>query len=68
MQVHVTSMIRQALRLSTRTDEGLLAGPSDEAMRDLGAPTPVLSLFRNDVAALCPDLVHEAQWSLSRHE
>ncbi|MDE2517376.1 MAG: hypothetical protein KGL12_15215 [Rhodospirillales bacterium] len=42
----------------------------DEAAADFAAPmgnAPVLSHARQDIAALCPDLVHEAERGLGRH-
>ena len=47
-------------------DAGPLAGPSQEPVRTLGVFSRVLSLFRPDFAALCPDLVREAQMTVSR--
>lgn len=68
MLIRVPAAIREAFGLAPARDEGLLAGPGEGAVRDLGAAAPVLSLFPHAVAALCPELVHEAQWSLSHHD
>lgn len=47
-------------------DEHLLAGADEEFVQALGVSQPVLARFRQDVAILCPDLVHEAQLGLGR--
>jgi len=52
--------------LIATNDEGLLAGPAEDSVRSLGVVDRVLALFRPDFAALCPDLVHEAQLGLER--
>ena len=44
--------------------------PEAEAAVDFAAPmgeSPVLSHAHLDIAALCPDLVHEAERGLGRH-
>jgi hypothetical protein len=68
MHIRFPARLREALGLTPAHDEGILAGPGEEALQALGAPAPVVSLFGADVAALCPDLVHEAQWSLSHRD
>lgn len=68
MHMNIHRMVLHALGLSEQQDEGMLAGPSEASVRALATPSPVLSLFRGDVAALCPDLVHEAQRGLSRRD
>jgi hypothetical protein len=52
--------------LSMPHDEHLLAGADEEAVQALGVSQPVLSRFQQDIAVLCPDLVHEAQLGLGR--
>ena len=47
-------------------DEHLLAGADEASVQAIGASTPVLSLFRQDFAALSPDLVHEAERAVRR--
>lgn len=47
-------------------DEHLLAGADEEAVQALGVSQPVLAGFKQDVAVLCPDLVHEAQLGIGR--
>jgi hypothetical protein len=47
-------------------DEHLLAGADEEAIQALGVSQPVLARFQQDVAMLCPDLVHEAQFGIGR--
>lgn len=47
-------------------DEHLLAGADEEAIQSLGVSQPVLARFQQDMAVLCPDLVHEAQFGLGR--
>jgi hypothetical protein len=52
--------------LSRSHDEHLLAGADEEAVQALGVSQNVLARFSQDVAILCPDLVHEAQLGLGR--
>jgi hypothetical protein len=67
MQFTLPHIIRDILGLSTpQHDEHLLAGADEEAVQALGVSQPVLSHFQQDVAVLCPDLVHEAQLGFSR--
>jgi len=47
-------------------DEHLLAGPDEASIQALGVSQPILARFQQDVAILCPDLVHEAQLGLGR--
>jgi hypothetical protein len=72
MHIRLPSRLRarlsEVLGLTQAHDEGILAGPGEEALQALGAPAPVVSLVGANVAALCPDLVHEAQWSLSHRD
>ncbi len=65
MHISFPRKLREALGRSASRDEGLLAGPPEEAVQAVGSPAPVLSLFGDNLSALCPDLVHEAQWGLS---
>jgi hypothetical protein len=60
MHIHIPRMVPEP------HDEGLLAGPGEERVRALGVVGRVLSFFRPDFAALCPDLVREAQMTVSR--
>jgi hypothetical protein len=58
--------LRDIIGRSTRQDEHLLAGATEQSVQALGVSQPVLARFQSDVAALCPDLVHEAQFGLGR--
>ena len=58
--------IRDLFGHSTPHDEHLLAGADEQSIRALGVSQPVLARFQQDVAILCPDLVHEAQFGLGR--
>jgi hypothetical protein len=57
---------RDIFGLSVPHDEHLLAGADQEAVQALGVSQPVLARFQAEVAVLCPDLVHEAQFGLGR--
>jgi hypothetical protein len=57
---------RDIFGLSMAHDEHLLAGADAEAVQALGVSQPVLARFSQDVAILCPDLVHEAQLGIGR--
>ncbi|HEX3576523.1 MAG TPA: hypothetical protein VHU42_18145 [Rhodopila sp.] len=50
----------------SESDEHLLAGADEAQVQALGVSQPVLARFQQDVAVLCPDLVHEAQFGLGR--
>jgi hypothetical protein len=52
--------------LAAPTDEHLLAGADEAQLQALGVSQPVLGNFSQDIAVLCPDLVHEAQLGLGR--
>jgi hypothetical protein len=52
--------------LAQNLNSGLLAGPGQDFLRNLGTITRTLFFFRPDFAALCPDLVHEAEMTVSR--
>jgi hypothetical protein len=46
--------------------EHLLTGVDEASVQALGVSQPVLARFANDIAVLCPDLVHETQMGLAR--
>jgi hypothetical protein len=52
--------------LSAPNDEHLLAGADETQLQALGVSQPILARFQQDVAVLCPDLVHEAQFGIGR--
>jgi hypothetical protein len=66
MQFAFPHRLRDIFGTSAPHDEHLLAGADEESMQALGVSQPVLARFQPDVAVLCPDLVHEAQWGLGR--
>ena len=66
MQFALAHRLRDLIGLSAPHDEHLLAGADEESIQALGVSQPILSRFPQDVAVLCPDLVHEAQWGLGR--
>jgi hypothetical protein len=66
MQFVLPPVLRDIFGLSRSHDEHLLAGADEEAVQALGVSQPVLARFSQDVAILCPDLVHEAQLGLGR--
>jgi hypothetical protein len=57
---------RGMFSLSAPHDEHLLAGADEESVQALGVSQPVMARFQQDLAILCPDLVHEAQLGLGR--
>jgi hypothetical protein len=59
-------VFRDLFNLPTAHDEHLLAGADEPSVQALGVSQPVLARFQQDVAILCPDLVHEAQLGLGR--
>ena len=61
-------LIRAVLGLSTPQDEHLLAGADEESVQALCVSQPVMAHFKQDVAVLCPDLVHQAQNGLSHRD
>jgi len=65
MHIAPPQSLRAIFGLPMPHDEHLLAGADEEAVQALGVSQPVLSRFQQDVAVLCPDLVHEAQFSLA---
>jgi hypothetical protein len=66
MHFALPSVLRDIFRLSSLHDEHLLAGADEESLQALGVSQPVLARFQQDIAILCPDLVHEAQLGLGR--
>lgn len=60
------NLLRDIFGRSASHDEHLLAGADESAVQALGVSQPVLARFQQDVAILCPDLVHEAQIGLGR--
>ncbi len=68
MHIALPAALRHAFGLSPAQDEHLLAGADEASLQALGVSQPVLAQFRQDVAALCPDLVHEAQWGVSHRD
>lgn len=67
MHFPVPHLIRDLFGRSAPHDEHLLAGADEEAVQALGVSQPVLARFQQDVAILCPDLIHEAQLGLGRN-
>lgn len=59
-------VLRDIFNPATSRDEHLLAGADEQSVQALGVSQPVLARFRQDVAILCPDLVHETQLGLGR--
>ncbi|WP_158932254.1 hypothetical protein [Acidisphaera sp. S103] len=59
-------VFRDIFGLSRQRDEHLLAGADEPSVQALGVSQPVLARFQQDIAILCPDLVHEAQMGLGR--
>ena len=66
MHIALPQSLRAIFSRSMPHDEHLLAGADEEAVQALGVSQPVLSGFQQDVAVLCPDLVHEAQFGIGR--
>ena len=66
MHIALPRSLREIFSFSPTHDEHLLAGADEAALQALGVSQPVLSRFQQDIAAQCPDLVHEAQIGLSR--
>jgi hypothetical protein len=61
MHIALPPVLRNIFGLSTPHDEHLLAGADEESLQTLGVSQPILARFQQDMAVLCPDLVHEAQ-------
>jgi hypothetical protein len=68
MKIAFPAILRHAFSLSAPRDEHLLAGADEQSVQALGVSQPILARFSQDVAALCPDLVHETQWGLSHRD
>jgi hypothetical protein len=66
MRFAIPHVFRDVFSLSSPGDEHLLAGADEASVQALGVSQPVLAEFSQDVAILCPDLVHEAQLGLGR--
>ena len=66
MYIALPHLLREIFGLATPHDEHLLGGADEASVQALGVSQPVLSRFQQDIAVLCPDLVHEAQLGLSR--
>ncbi|HEX4367423.1 MAG TPA: hypothetical protein VH023_11365 [Rhodopila sp.] len=66
MLVTLLRVLRDILGMSTPHDEHLLAGADEQSIQALAVSQPVLARFQQDIAILCPDLVHEAQMGLGR--
>jgi hypothetical protein len=66
MQFTLPHVLRDIFSLAAPQDEHLLAGADEQSVQALGVSQPVLARFQQDVAILCPDLVHEAQLGLGR--
>jgi hypothetical protein len=65
MQFVFPQILREIFGVS-RPHEHLLAGADEESIQALGVSQPVLARFQLDIAAQCPDLVHETQMGLER--
>lgn len=66
MQFVLPHLFRDLFAAHPSHDEHLLAGADEESVQALGVSQPVLARFQPSIAALCPDLVHEAQFGLGR--
>jgi len=66
MRFVLSSVLPDVFGLSAPHDEHLLAGADEKAVQALGVSQPVLARFQQNIAVLCPDLVHEAQFGLGR--
>ncbi len=65
MSFTLPHLLRDILGFSAPYDEHLLAGADEASLQALGVSQPVLAGFQQDMAVLCPDLVHEAQLGLA---
>jgi hypothetical protein len=65
MHFALPHIIRDIFSMSPASDEHLLAGADEASVQALGVSQPVLARFQQDVAVLCPDLVHETQLGLA---
>jgi hypothetical protein len=66
MRFALPPVLRDIFHLSSAHDEHLLAGADEASVQALGVSQPVLARFQQDIAILCPDLVHEAQLGIGR--
>jgi hypothetical protein len=66
MHFTLPHVLRDIFSPSMPHDEHLLAGADEQSIQALGVSQPVLARFQQDIAMLCPDLVHEAQMGLGR--
>ncbi len=66
MHFTLPHVLRDIFAPSASHDEHLFAGADEESLQALGVSQPVLARFSEDMATLCPDLVHEAQFGLGR--
>jgi hypothetical protein len=58
--------LREIFSASLQHDEHLLAGADEASVQALGVSQPILARFQQDIAILCPDLIHETQMGLER--
>jgi hypothetical protein len=66
MHFVIPHRLRDKFGMDSPSDEHLLAGADESQLQALGVSQPILARFQQDVAVLCPDLVHEAQLGLGR--
>ncbi len=66
MHFAFSNLFRDIFGVSVPNDEHLLAGADETQLQALGVSQPILARFQQDVAVLCPDLVHEAQFGIGR--
>ncbi len=65
MRFGIPLLQRYFLGLAAPHDEHLLAGADQESVQALGVSQPVLARFSQDIAVLCPDLLHETQMGMA---
>ena len=61
-----SNLLREFFGAAAPRAEHLLTGVDEASVQALGVSQPVLARFSNDIAVLCPDLVHETQMGLAR--
>lgn len=66
MNVAFLNLLREFFGAAISRTEHLLTGIDEASVQALGVSQPVLARFSNDIAVLCPDLVHETQMGLAR--
>lgn len=66
MHLALSHLLRDIFGAPAQHDEHLLAGADEASVQALGVSQSVLARFSQDVAILCPDLVHETQLGLGR--